>query len=77
MGLSTLSTLSYREGGVSMFLCSLKVFKGCISNESKRVKMENNTPDNKLRRTGYIVHVLPQEKLNIDDINDVFIHFNR
>jgi len=42
----------------------------------KRADVENNTPDNKARHTGLVVHVLPQEKLNIDDISDVFIHFN-
>jgi len=43
-----------------------------ITAESKRVKMGNDTPDNKGRHTGQIVHVLPQEKLNIDVIIDVF-----
>ena len=43
-----------------------------ITNETKRVNKGNNTPDNKARHTGLIVHVLPQEKRNIDVIIDVF-----
>jgi len=31
-----------------------------------------NTPGNKAWHTGLLVHVLPQEKLNIDVIIDVF-----
>jgi len=40
--------------------------------ESERLRKEVDTSDNKERRTGQIVHLLPQEKLNIDVIIDVF-----
>jgi len=43
-----------------------------ITAESKRVNEGNNAPDNKGRHAGQIVHVLPQEKLYIDVIIDVF-----
>lgn len=46
--------------------------KGLITTESKRVKIENYTPDNKHITTGLNVHVLPQEEKNIDVIIDVF-----
>ena len=46
--------------------------KGVLTTVSKKGKAVFNAPDNKGRRTGLIVHVLPQEKLNIDVIVDVF-----
>ena len=46
--------------------------KGVLTTVSKKGKAVFNAPDNKGRRTGLKVHVLPQEKRNIDVIIDVF-----
>jgi len=43
-----------------------------ITTESERLRKEVDTPDNKERLTGLNVHVLPQEKIKIDVIIDVF-----
>jgi len=43
------------------------------SNKSKRLRQEVDTLENRERHTGLDVHVLPQEKRNIDGIFDVFV----
>ncbi len=43
-----------------------------ITTASGRLWEEVDTPDNKERLTGLIVHDIPQEKVNIDVIIDVF-----
>jgi len=60
-----------------MFVLTVGVLEDMIlmrnSNDLKRLRQEVDALEDRERRTGLFIHLLPQENRNIDGISDVFV----